>query len=202
MNLAPEMTSAIPSGFDDPAMESQAVFRAVLKAFSNPGRIVQIALGESPPPPLADGSAAIALSLFDLSTPVWLAPRFQVTGVRDYLTFHTGSPVSPDRQGAHFALMGADDASAGVADFSIGTPEYPDRSATVIIQVSSLNTGGALRLRGPGIETTHKLSIDGLEPSFWTDIRRNQKLFPLGLDFIFVAGDRIACLPRTTKVEV
>lgn len=200
--MTQQTATAIPAGFEDAAMESQAVFRAVLNAFSRPGKITQIALGENPPSPLMDGTAAIALALFDLSTTLWLAPRFETPATRDYLTFHTGSPVTDAKARAQFAILDAAEIAAGIGEFPIGTPEYPDRSATLIIQVTSLNTGGTMRLTGPGIEDAHKLTIDGLEPSFWTDVRRNQKLFPLGLDFIFVAGDRIACLPRTTKIEV
>jgi alpha-D-ribose 1-methylphosphonate 5-triphosphate synthase subunit PhnH len=36
---------------------------------------------------------------------------------------------------------------------------------------------------------------------FWDYVRRNGQMFPLGIDFVLAAGDRLACLPRTTKVE-
>lgn len=202
MNADTSTLAAIPAGFDDPSMESQAVFRAVLAGFSRPGRIAEVALEEAPPAPMMTGAAAIALTLFDLATPVHLAASVNTPAVRDYLTFHTGCPLTEGKTLASFAVMTAAEANDGIEAFAIGTSEYPDRSATLIIQVSAINTGGMIQLTGPGIEGRHKVSIEGVEAAFWMAQRRNQKLFPLGVDFVFVADNRLLCLPRTTNVEV
>lgn len=55
-------------------------------------------------------------------------------------------------------------------EFSIGTPDFPDRSATFIVQVDALKyrpEDGGVSLTGPRIKTRHSLSSDGLHPSFW-----------------------------------
>jgi alpha-D-ribose 1-methylphosphonate 5-triphosphate synthase subunit PhnH len=51
-------------------------------------------------------------------------------------------------------------------------------------------------LRGPGIKDTAALQLPEIRA-----FQDNAKLFPLGLDFYFTAGDQLAALPRTTKVE-
>ncbi|MEM0944535.1 MAG: phosphonate C-P lyase system protein PhnH, partial [Pseudomonadota bacterium] len=79
--------------------------------------------------------------------------------------------------------------------YALGTPEFPDRSASLIVEMPDLAAEGA-RLTGPGIETEARLSLPAITP-----FQRNAALFPLGLDFYFTAADRLACLPRTTRVE-
>ncbi|MDJ0685463.1 MAG: phosphonate C-P lyase system protein PhnH [Alphaproteobacteria bacterium] len=191
----------IPAGFDDPTLDSQSVFRAVLEAFSRPGRVAFAALPSPPPGPLVSASAAVALTLFDLSTPVFIAPGIATAPVQEFLTFHTGCPLTEQADEAAFAII--DGADAGdLSRFAIGTPEYPDRSATVVIQVQALSADGSIRLRGPGVEHAHKLGVDGLHADFWLARERLGLLFPLGVDVILCAGSSLACLPRTTRAEV
>jgi alpha-D-ribose 1-methylphosphonate 5-triphosphate synthase subunit PhnH len=50
-------------------------------------------------------------------------------------------------------------------------------------------------LEGPGIETQARLDLP--DPAAF---RRNHARFPLGLDFFFTCGDRLAAVPRSTRV--
>ena len=46
------------------------------------------------PPPLMRGSAAVALTLFDQDTPLWLDRRMsECPEVANWLKFHSGAPV-------------------------------------------------------------------------------------------------------------
>ena len=81
-----------------------------------------------------------------------------------------------------------------LSTYPIGTPEYPDRSATLVVEHPDLQSEGAM-LKGPGIKTTATLSIPERDA-----FQMNASLYPLGLDFIFASGDQIAALPRTTEV--
>ena len=94
------------------------------------------------PEPLAPGAAALALSLCDFETPLWLDPALSTEAVRDYLRFHTGAPIvaaaeppSPFSRGRSRGL--------DLAAFSLGSLEYPDRSATLIVQLRSLAPAAA-----------------------------------------------------------
>lgn len=110
--------------------------------------------------------------------------------------------MTTDANAAAFALMDVADAPEHVRNLNPGSPEYPDRSATAIIQAGALHNTGGVTLNGPGIQTTANLAVGGAGTEFWNDVRRNHLLFPLGIDFTFAAGNTIACLPRSTIVEV
>jgi alpha-D-ribose 1-methylphosphonate 5-triphosphate synthase subunit PhnH len=84
--------------------------------------------------------------------------------------------------------------------FAFGTPEYPDRSTTLILQVDSLTDGPALELRGPGIDGSATLRA-AIKPSdLFERLSINATLFPRGIDVVLVAGDAIAAIPRTTRL--
>ena len=78
--------------------------------------------------------------------------------IRNYLRFHTGAPIS-DRKDAAFAL-GDWEALAPLSDYPLGSDGYPDRSATLIVELPALTAMGA-RLTGPGIRTHAQLSATG-----------------------------------------
>lgn len=185
-------TRALTGGFADAPVAAAHAFRAVMEAMARPGTIVTLT-GAAPPAPMSVAAGAVVLTLCDPETPVYLAPSHDVAAVRDWIAFHTGAPiVTPDR--AMFAL--GDWAGLQPLDrFAIGTPEYPDRSATLIVELPALGAQG-LRLTGPGIRDAAALSLPEVAA-----FRTNAALFPLGLDFCFTCGDRAAALPRTTHVS-
>ena len=62
----------LPAGFADKVLSAQSTFRSVMDAMARPGTIQRIAVAAGTPSPLMRGAAAIALTLFDHDTPVWL----------------------------------------------------------------------------------------------------------------------------------
>lgn len=194
--------NALAAGFAEPVFDSQSVFRAVLLAFSRPGRISTVTTGIEPPLPLQTASAAIALSLFDLSTPYWIDPSVGSKAVIEYVGFHSGARATENRAKAAFAILGADGNTDSWDRFAIGTPDYPDRSTTIIVQVNDLQEDGPVRLTGPGIEHEHRIAVDGMPSGFWSTLQKNAQRYPLGTDTVLVAQNRLLCLPRTTKVEI
>lgn len=181
----------LSGGFTDPAIDSARAFRAILDAMAHPGRIVRLTGATAPAPASAALATALA-ALADPTTPVHLAGRHDTPDLRQWLAFHTGAPTGP-RRGATFAA-GDWAALLPLADYDAGLPEYPVRSATLIAEVPHLAPQGA-RLTGPGIATEAFLSLPDLDALRWNAAR-----FPLGLDLLFTCGDRLAALPRTTKV--
>jgi alpha-D-ribose 1-methylphosphonate 5-triphosphate synthase subunit PhnH len=181
----------LSGGFAAPAIDSARAFRGVMEAMARPGTIREIG-GAAPPAPLSVAAGAVLLTLCDADTPVHLAGAADCEAVRAWLAFHTGAPLSGPRE-CMFAL-GSWEALAPLSSYPVGTPEYPDRSATLIVERAELVAAGAT-LTGPGIRETATLSLP--EPGAF---RANRALFPLGLDFIFTAGTRVAALPRSTVV--
>ncbi|WP_420395013.1 phosphonate C-P lyase system protein PhnH [Nioella sp.] len=183
---------AMTGGFADAPVQSACGFRAILHALSQPGEIVAVS-GVQPPAPLSAAAGTAALVLLDGTTPVHLAGPHACQSVRDWITFHTGAPLV-EAEHAMFAFGGWD-ALRPVARFAIGTPEYPDRAATLIVEMDRLDSDGPV-LRGPGIETTARLSLPEIQA-----FKVNRALFPLGFDTLLACGDRLAGLPRSTIVE-
>ena len=98
------------------------------------------------------------------------------------------------RRTARRAALGTWEALAPLSVYPAGLPAYPDRSATLIVESETLSASGAT-LAGPGIRTTAQLSLPETAA-----FQANQALFPLGLDFLFTSGNRVAALQRTTEV--
>ncbi|MEY8830368.1 phosphonate C-P lyase system protein PhnH [Sedimentitalea sp. XS_ASV28] len=185
-------TDTLSGGFTDPSVQSAHAFRGVMEAMARPGTIQDID-GAEPPAPLSRAAGAVLLTLCDTETPIHLAGATDCDAVRRWLAFHTGAPLSGPSH-CMFAV-GAWGALAPVSSYPVGTPEYPDRSATLIVECAELAASGAT-LRGPGIRETARLSLPDTE-----FFRTNRAHFPLGLDFIFTSGSQLAALPRTTEVS-
>ena len=192
-NLAP--------GLADPSHDAQQLFRAILEATAHPGRIVSLPAAPVGPGRLSCAAAAYLLTLADRDTPVWLADDFDHPEVRDFLRFHAGTPLAASRGDATFAVLGA--ATPHLLDgFAIGTDAYPDRAATLVIELGSLRGGPAKAWRGPGIDGHATSALAGLPKTFWSDWAANHALFPCGVDLVFTAGTELCALPRSIAVEV
>jgi alpha-D-ribose 1-methylphosphonate 5-triphosphate synthase subunit PhnH len=192
--------STFAAGFVDPSHDSQRVFRAVLDAFSHPGRIVEVPAETETPGALSIAMTAFLLTLVDRETPLWLAPEFDSAEVRDFVRFHAGAPIVADAASALFAF--ATPTREPMLDgLAIGTDPYPDRSATLVIEVPSLRGGPTRTLRGPGIDGGTTAGIAGLADSFWSEWTANRALFPCGVDVVFAAGNELLALPRSLAVE-
>jgi len=191
--------SAMQAGFANQVDDAQAAFRAVLDAMARPGRLAQFAAPAELPPGLGRAASALALTLVDMDTPIWLSPA--CASAADWLRFHCSARLAEGPAAARFAFATAAECPP-LANFDLGTNEYPDQSTTLILEVPSLSVGGTLALRGPGIEALEHVGIAGLPSGFWGQREMLHELFPRGLDIVFVAGNAALALPRTTRVEV
>jgi len=191
--------AVLAPGFSDPGHDAQRLFRAVLDAFAHPGRIMSLPDPPAGPGTISPATAAYLLTLVDRDTPLWLAPEFELPAVRDFVRFHTGAPIVARRDEAAFAVLAHDTAS--LDGFAIGTDPYPDRSATLVIEVPVLGAGAARRWRGPGIDGQAAVAVGGLGADFWQAWADNHTLFPCGVDVVFAAGSQLLALPRSIAVE-
>jgi alpha-D-ribose 1-methylphosphonate 5-triphosphate synthase subunit PhnH len=185
----------VTPGFADPVLGAQAAFRAVLEATSRPGRVQRIA-GLAPPAPLAPAAAAALLALADPATPVWTDAGEEA---RAWLAFHAGCPFAAAPEHAAFVLATA--APPPLARLQAGSEEEPERGATLILQLAGLAEGRGWRLTGPGIEREHRLAAEGIPPGFAAERAALAPLFPRGVDVLLCAGEALAALPRTTRLE-
>lgn len=174
------------AAFADPPTDSAVAFRALMRATARPGTVH--ALAAPAPEGLSPAAAATLLVLADATTPVWTEAG------RDWIVFHAGAPVTEDRGAAAFGV-GAWSDLAPLDAWPAGTPEHPDRSATLIVEVPALDGPGP-RLTGPGIEGEARMPLP--DPAA---LAANAARYPLGVDLILTCGDRVAALPRSARIH-
>jgi alpha-D-ribose 1-methylphosphonate 5-triphosphate synthase subunit PhnH len=142
------------------------------------------------------GSAQVAETLVDLETSYFVASSdidllniLRLSGAKEKTTeeasyqFYDNVTINLDR----------------ILQAPIGTLLEPDKAATLVIKTNFAN-GKVVRLSGPGIQNLTRIQID-VPDSFW-HLRAEALRFPLGWDVLFVDGERVMGLPRTTRLEV
>ena len=106
---------------------------------ARPGKIETVS-GGTAPAPVSTAAAVLLLTLCDAETPLYLAPDVDGPAMRDWVAFHIGAPLV-EAEEAQFAL-GDWKALSPLERFRIGNAEYPDRSATLIVEVPDLSNNG------------------------------------------------------------
>lgn len=188
-------------GFDDYPSQSNAVFKSCLHALSRPGLISDFEPNLKSPAPLLPTAAAVFLTLADFETKFWLDPALaNHPAVIEFLRFHTGAQHVSNHNEADFAVL-ADSASIpALGEFMQGTPEFPDRSTTLIVQVAELAQNG-WTFTGPGINGTLDFSATPLPQGFKSELLQNRSRFPCGIDLIFISTTQLAALPRSVNLQ-
>ena len=170
----------------------QQIFRALLNAFSYPGRINACA-DESVPAWLAilnalvDGEVTVADPQQLLSAELW--PKLEARR------------AAPET--ANFILL--DGGKAPELFPSLGTLEAPEAGATLLIRVASLHSDNAgelrLQLNGPGVQRPVSIGVDGLHADWIVSRNEWVSSFPLGVEMVLCDAHHFVALPRTTRIE-
>ena len=151
---------------------------------------------------LADASELKAL--LDGDTSLWVSPALAARGAGQWLRFHTGCHLVPEADQAGFLWIAQGDTPPALASLALGTDNEPERSATCVLEVTSLNNAAACRrgweLRGPGIASTQALQVEGLPPDFAQQWQANHACFPRGVDVYLTQDARLCALARSTAL--
>jgi alpha-D-ribose 1-methylphosphonate 5-triphosphate synthase subunit PhnH len=190
-------------GFHDAALGSQAVFRVALQALSHPGRVLDLPAVAELPQHGQGAAALLLLALLDSDCGLWLSPSLADSDAATWLRFHTGCQCVSAPEQARFLWVAAGDAMPALHTLNLGTDEYPDQSATCVLETRGLaNTGNsAWSLQGPGIAHRQSLDVSGLPDTFETQWAQNQAAFPRGVDVFLTTATQVAGLPRTTRIS-
>lgn len=199
MSTALDLAQLLP-GFADPTRESQSAFRAIMNATARPGTLADLSAAPAPPEGLGRAAGAVALTLIDADTPLWLDPAWRGTPIETWLRFHCTCPLAPDPAAAAFALIADPAAMPPLAAFNQGDARYPDRAATLILQLPALAGGPALSLQGPGIASRTPAAPEGLPSGFWDARADLVAHFQYGIDLMLCAQSHLLSIPRTTRV--
>lgn len=182
---------------DSTTIRGHETFRMVLRCFSRPGTVGRL--------PSGCGGAVEALERFAECV---VDPECTIGAIGESmderasrLSRLTGSPrVDPEL--ADFVLVGAG-GTGMLHSLRVGTPDYPDRGATLLYVVRNLSeSGGDWLWRGPGISGAVSPRIEGLADGELDEIAMVNASYPLGLDALFVdeTGAFVA-LPRSTRLD-
>ena len=208
--------TALAHGFANPVLDCQCYYRAVLDAMSRPARPVPLpALPPIPVPGGAFGSgmAALALTLCDGETPLWLQPELRTEALHTYLRFHCGAPLTEDPARAAFAFIASPLTMPPLSAFAQGSALCPEQSATLVLAVR-LKGPADFSAAGPGIggpdtggTGVRPLACKGLPQTFAEQWQANHQAYPQGVDVLLLDdnlsgnGASMAGLPRTTRIS-
>lgn len=185
------------AAFSDPVHDSQRCFRAALAALAEPLLPQTLPALPAELPGLMPATAALLYALLDQDVSVWLPPLPADTLAS--LRFHTGLRLAAAPEQADFVVLPLG-APPPLAALKAGEPEYPDRSATVLLETAGFNAE-QVEADGPGFAAPRRFGVDGAPDGFWRQWRDNHARFPLGVDIFLICGERVAGLPRSTRVK-
>jgi alpha-D-ribose 1-methylphosphonate 5-triphosphate synthase subunit PhnH len=196
--------SALGAGFSNEALGSQAVFRAVLQALSQPGQPVRVDHDAQVPSVGHSASATALLAMLDSDCTLWLSPRLAASNAGLWLRFHTGCQLVDLPEQARFVWVASGDAMPPLHTLALGSDAYPDQSATCVLDVDAMDANAAAhgdwRLSGPGIRDEQSLRVTGLPADFERQWADNHAAFPRGVDVLLATANHLAGLPRTTRI--
>lgn len=195
------MDIGLDGGFAEPVRQAQSSFRAIMDALANPGTIRKFADLAPAHGPLSGELVSTLLTLSDQDTSIWLSDTLRQTpSVEGFVAFHTGAPMVSETGQAVLAFAAAASEWPALDAFNLGTQEYPDRSTTIVLGVTTLEGGDELVIRGPGIKDHGHISPVGLPADFVAQWAANRELFPRGVDLLLVADGAVMGLPRSTRI--
>lgn len=177
-------------------------FLALMWALSHPGHKQKLPSSELIEQPGIFGACLkIGATLLDLETSYFTPDD----ALAEQLKRTTARALPAERAAYHFYPMLTGDGLTFVELAGVGTAQYPDQAATLIIGCTF--EGDALAnftLSGPGINGQtgqNRLRVGGLPDAFWA-LRRLAARFPLGWDvFLVDAAGQVVGLPRSTRIE-
>jgi alpha-D-ribose 1-methylphosphonate 5-triphosphate synthase subunit PhnH len=202
--------AALPAGFADPVQHAQAVFRCLLDVMARPGTVATLPPEVSgtlqSPPGCSRAAAAVLLALADADLRLHLGTAATPL-LADWLRFHSGVRLVPEEAADWLLFDAAELRAERFAHWRAGDDEAPHTAPTLLIDVPLLGLAATpdaigLRLAGPGIEVQQGLVVGGMDASFWRQRIAQQARFPRGVDLVLCCGDRLAALPRSTRVQL
>lgn len=204
----------------DPVFDAQAHYRLLLDAMARPGTINTLpGIPLAPPRGLSRAAALTGFALLDVNV------SFAVDGgdvaVTRYLAVNTSSGPEEIPE-ADFVFAGGMASPSLLFAMKKGTLPYPEEGATLVATVEALASDAqaltrdaqaadmpgdekpvlSLTLKGPGIAAETTLFVGGLSVSLLEALQECNAEFPLGIDLVLAdAGNRIACIPRSSRVR-
>ena len=191
----------------DEVFDAQEQFRLLLDSMARPGKInIMPDMDIIPPAGLNKASAMIAFALLNTDVSFY-AEGEGSDAIESYIALNTTAAQVGISEADFIFINGLYDAGI-IFDAKTGTLPYPEESATFVIDVDTIteDAGGselALTLKGPGIETTKQVYINGINPGILKAVREQNMEFPLGVDLMLTdKNNHVLCIPRSNLFEI
>lgn len=183
--------------------DAQIHFRTILDCMSRPGKVNHI--GEikiQTPAEWHPASALVAFALLNRDVTFYANNNSQI--IAEYLTVNTSAnPTAVNK--ADFVFINGLDNGEVLLNTNIGVLEYPEKSATVIIDVENIydvpkDQTHEIILQGPGVETEKRVYVRNISSSILEALKEQNSEYPLGVDVILTDREgNIMCIPRSNN---
>jgi len=170
----------------------QQVFRELTAAFSRPGELRHLSAAMPGVSALRAALAVLMDGEVTLSDPHGQIPKADWP----LLQAKAGEPGT-----ARYVVA----VGGWAPDFqpALGSLESPEYGATLLLAVEQLGEGPlALELSGPGIPGKRQLCLKGLDAGWVLQRADWTSSFPLGADMLIFDAEKVAALPRTTRLLI
>ena len=189
----------------DPIRDTQATFRVILDALAWPGSVHQLPV-EAMGAPVNPWAAAVLITMLDHETSLAWDGAAELEALAYFVQQRTAvAPASAAT--TDFILTDAAHLDPTLPErIRVGTLEYPDESATVVVLVESLESTNrviGLALSGPGVPEGKYIRVGASITAFL--MARNAVVagYPQGFDLLLIdAEGRLMGLPRTTAITM
>lgn len=188
----------------DTVFDAQRHFRVLLDSMARPGKInILEDVTLETPHGLGKAAALVGLALLDAEATFWV----ESNNIAEYFNLNTGSFLTEVNK-ADFLFMNIETDLNQIEAVKIGTLQYPEQGATLVIQVENvsnamLENGVVIELRGPGVKEVNTICIKGVTTNLLEWIQSKNEEFPLGVDLIFTDyHNNITCIPRSNQITI
>ena len=106
---------------------------------------------------------------------------------------------------AEYIFISGNTSGTFIRNINKGELEYPENSATIIIDVEKIeklpcDRSFEIVLKGPGVKSEETVYIKGITNEILEEIQIANSEYPLGIDVILSDSDgNILCIPRTNN---
>ncbi len=186
----------------DEVFEAQEHFRLIMDAMAKPGSIKTLDSEITVYEGFSKASALIGFALLDSNTSFY---QNYDENLDQYLILNTSSsPKSPENADFLF-LKESNIELEAIEEAAIGEPEYPEKGAFLIIEVSKISDEAfskslELILKGPGVKGSKSIHVGGLKTKVLEAIQEKNMEYPLGVDTILTdSSGTLVCIPRSNQ---